>query len=306
MEGATMEYELTFVVSGETVDNEEAVAKLYDAHGAMLCRAGSVDLLTIAYQGENAVAAALGAVTAISSAVPKIRVHRLDRDLVGIPEIAERTERSRQNVTQWIKGERKGDGPPFPAPEGTAGRATVWLWTEVNAWLKHHGLDDGFHYPSRDEMALIDHAILTSTTVTMAFDAPEDEFQAQRLAVIHELQTRQIPTGFPEFLAGTSTRDEQGRHVVLVAAAEEPAAAVMERICRYGHDVVLTTVVADGFVGIVVSTRLPNRPIKLVDVPLASTVQEWVRLMIDNRGAGFVLSSAGEVKPIETLLRSAA
>lgn len=305
MDGATTEYELTFVVSGETVDNDEAIAKLYDEHGAMLYRAGSVDLLTITYQGDTAVAAALGAITAVSAAVPKIRVHRLDRDLVGIPEIAERTERSRQNVTQWIKGERKSDGPAFPAPEGTAGRASVWLWTEVNAWLKHHGLDDGLHYPSRDEMALIDHAILTTTTLTMAFDAPEDEFQAQRLAVVHELQTRQAPTGFLEYLAGTATRDEQGRHVVVVAAAEEPAAGVMERIGRHGHDVVLTTV-TDQFVGILVSTKLPNRPVKLVNVPLQATVRDWVQLIIDNPGTGFVLSSAGEIRPLETLLRNAA
>lgn len=301
-----MEYELTFVVSGETVDNEDAVTNLYQAHGAMLYRAGGTDLLTLTHEGETAVAAALGAVNAVSSVTPKIRIHRLDRDLVGIQEIAERTERSRQNVTQWIKGERKADGPPFPSPEGTAGRASVWLWTEVNAWLKHHGLDDGLHYPSRDEMALIDAAILTTTTVTMAFDAPEDEFQAQRLSVIHDLQTRQIPTGFLEYLASTNARDELGRHMVVVAAAEEPAAGVMDRINRHGHDVVLITAITDRFVGMLVSTRLPHRPINLVSVPLDATVADWVQLTIDNPGAGFVLSSAGEVTPIETVLRNAA
>jgi predicted DNA-binding transcriptional regulator AlpA len=301
-----MEYELTFVVSDETVDDDEAVDKLRDSLDAMLHRAGGLDLLTIAFEGDAAVNAAFRAITAISSVAPKIRIHRLDRDLVGIPEIAERAERTRQNVTQWIKGERKSDGPLFPAPEGTAGRASVWLWSEVNEWLKHHGMDDGLHYPNRDEMALIDHAILTSKTLTMAFDAPEDDFLAQRLAVASELQTHQLPTGFLDYLAERTTiRDNQGRHVIVVASAEEPAAGVMERITRHGHDVVLTTVI-DQFVGILVSTQPPHRPVRLVNVPLHATVRDWVKLILDNPGAGFVLSSAGEVRPIETVLRNAA
>ncbi|MGW2541404.1 helix-turn-helix transcriptional regulator [Kitasatospora sp. NPDC001574] len=297
-----MEYELTFVVSGATVD-DEAVDKLRESLDALLFRAGGLDLLTVAASGENAVDAALHAVTALSSEVPKIRIHRLDRELVGIQEIADRTERTRQNVAQWVKGERLADGEPFPLAEGTAGRSQVWLWSEVNTWLERHGLGDGCVYPTRREMAFIDHALLTSTTLTFTFDAPDDAFTPQRRAVCDEVQTSK---GFLEYLAErTETIDNLGRHVIVAAAAEEPAVDVVQRIAGYEHDVVLTTV-TDRLVGVVMTSRPLSKPTRLVSVPLDATVRDWVELILQNPGSAFVLSSAGKVTPIETVLRDAA
>jgi predicted DNA-binding transcriptional regulator AlpA len=168
--GPTMDYDFTFVVSGVDVDDQAAVDALLESCDALLARAGGVDLLSITGSGDSAIEAALTVVSAAQAAVPQLKVCRLDRDLVGVHEIAERTGRSRQNVSQWIAGERKAQGEPFPAAEGTVGRSQAWLWSEVNQWLATHGLDDGVAYPTRTEMAQIDVALaLSVSSVTLNF-----------------------------------------------------------------------------------------------------------------------------------------
>ncbi|MFG3442972.1 helix-turn-helix transcriptional regulator [Nonomuraea sp. NPDC047897] len=155
-----MEYEFCFVVDGASVDDIAAVEALERELDAMLFRGGGVDLLDIAFDGESALDAAMSAARSITHCVPQLRLLRLHRDLVGIPEIAERVGVTRQNVHQWVTGRRRHkDLCAFPAPEGTAGRAQVWLWVEVNAWLKQRGLDDGVDRPDRNEMADIDSAL---------------------------------------------------------------------------------------------------------------------------------------------------
>lgn len=301
--GRAVEYEFTFIVSGVTVDDDEAVCKLRDEHDAMLVRAGGVDLLTIAFEGVTAVNAAMQAATAVVAVVPKINILRLDRGLVGIPEIAERTDRSRQNVAQWIKGERLSDGPPFPKPEGTAGRSSVWLWTEVNEWLKNRDLDDGCTYPTRGEIADIDHALRHSLTMPLVFDTgTEDEYTDQRQAVIAEMEVNHF-SGFLKYLAGHyDVTNSEGRCVVVVAAPDEPAHQVMSRIAARGHDVVLVSE-TDRFVGMVMSTRTPNKPMEVVRVESWVSTRQWLEQMQEKPTAQFVTAVVDA--PVERLAMAA-
>ncbi|WP_155128803.1 helix-turn-helix transcriptional regulator [[Actinomadura] parvosata] len=155
-----MEYEFRFVVDGASVDDATAVEVLERELDALLFRGGGVDLLDIAADGDDALDAAMNAARSVADHVPALRLLRLHRDLVGIPEIAERVGVTRQNVHQWVTGQRRHKGvTPFPASEGTAGRTQVWLWVEVNAWLKQQGLDDGVARPNRIDMADIDSAL---------------------------------------------------------------------------------------------------------------------------------------------------
>ena len=145
-----MEYEFTFVVAGVTVDEDGAVFRLESKLDAMLARAGGQDLLTIAFEGCHPVGAAIAAARAARRCVPALRISRLDRDLVSIPMIAERTGKSQRTVQRWVNG--KHLSPPFPRPEG----AQAWLWAEVNTWLRPRGLSDGCFYPLRGDMMEID------------------------------------------------------------------------------------------------------------------------------------------------------
>ncbi|MFC8518670.1 helix-turn-helix transcriptional regulator [Streptomyces sp. NPDC057257] len=303
-----MDYDFTFVISGVDVDDQAAVDALLDTCDALLARAGGVDLLSITGSGGSAVEAALNAVSAARDAVPRLRVRRLDRDLVGVHEIAERTGRTRQNVSQWIAGERKAQGTPFPAAEGTVGRSQAWLWSEVNEWLTAHGLDDGAAYPTRDEMAEIDVALANSVTLTFT-TADNPAFQAGRDRVLEELRNKHIP-GFMQFLSGLDhTTDESGAHVLVVADQEEPARGVMEHVSSFSHDVILITA-NEQFMATVLSTRALRGPRKIVAVPQSATVGDWLRLVQENPQAAFALESSDvadeELVPIQRRLAIAA
>ncbi|MCS0638918.1 hypothetical protein NX801_25365 [Streptomyces sp. LP05-1] len=303
-----MEYDFTFVISGVSVDDQTAVDALRDECDALLARAGGVDLLSMTGSGESAVEAAVTAVSAAQAAEPRLRIDRLDRDLVGVQEIAERTGRSRQNVSQWVAGTRKGEGAPFPMAEGTVGRSQAWLWSEVNEWLAVHELDDGAAYPTRAEMAEIDVAIANAVTLTFVWaDAPE--FQAGRKRVLKEFESKHIP-GFMNYLSGLDrTTNEQGAHVLVIADESEPARGVMECVARYPHDVILVTT-TDQFMAVVLSTRAPHRPTELLTVTGDATVREWLRLVQENPHAAFALDNAEqteqELAPIQRRLAIAA
>ena len=299
-----MDFEVTFVVSGATVDDDDAVEAL-EAIDAMLFRGAGVDLLTMTGVGDNAVVAARTAAVEAINLVPRLRVHRVDRDLVGVPEIAERIGRSRQNVSQWIKGERQVEAGPFPQPEGTAGRSKVWLWSEVNAWLREVGLDDGNNYPTRSDMTLIDHALLTMLTMTFTFDNPDDAYHADRQRIAEAIESPEFADQLRQLAEKPTTLDEQKRHVIVIASPDEPAAEAMERILSHGHDVVLMTV-TDRIFAVVMSTNLPPIPKELVPVSPDSTVGDWVDLMWNHPNAAFVLSSAGQATPEAGVFRNAA
>ncbi|MEU3265544.1 helix-turn-helix transcriptional regulator [Streptomyces bacillaris] len=302
-----MDYDFTFVVSGVTVDDDAAVDVLLEAHDALLARAGGVDLLSVTWSGDSAIEAALKATSAVQATVPQLRVRRLDRDLVGIHEIADRTGRSRQNVSQWVTGTRKANGKPFPAAEGTVGRSQAWLWSEVNCWLAEHDLDDGAMYPSRAEMTEIDFALANAIRLTFQ-SAKTPGFTEGRERVVEELHNKHIP-GFLNFLSGLDgTIDELGQHVLIVADQHEPARDVMEFVSSFSHDVVLITS-TDQFTATVLSTRRLTGPTKIVGVSEFASVGDWLRLVQNNPQAAFALESAGpiaEVAPIQRRLAIAA
>ncbi|HMH91056.1 MAG TPA: hypothetical protein VK586_08230, partial [Streptosporangiaceae bacterium] len=128
---------------------------------ATLARGAGVNLLLITSDGIDALHAARNAIASAESLIPQIKFLYLDRDLVGISEIAERTGRSRQNVAQWVRGERHATASePFPRVEGVVGRARIWLWSEVNAWVRMLGFGDEIASPRGRDITNIDFLIL--------------------------------------------------------------------------------------------------------------------------------------------------
>jgi predicted DNA-binding transcriptional regulator AlpA len=154
-----MEYQFLLVVADVSADDSDAVTAITEhLHGVFSAQHG-VRRLAIRSDGATAMEALHNLLHLITEAAPGLRLVRLDPDLVGVPDIAERTGHTRQNVQQWITGERNGDRP-FPPPEGSAGRSLVWRWAEVNAWLRPLGLDDQATRPTREESAFGDVALM--------------------------------------------------------------------------------------------------------------------------------------------------
>jgi hypothetical protein len=163
-----MEFAFTFVISGATVDDEPIVTLLFEELDATLARAGNVDLLALMMAGSDAIDAARNVVLKVKFFVPQIQFLRLDRDLVGVSEIAQRTRRTRQNVAQWVNGERRSEPmTSFPEPEAVVGRKRIWLWADVNAWLRQLGLSDEVGVPTRSDMVDIDYMLQHNILLTL-------------------------------------------------------------------------------------------------------------------------------------------
>lgn len=153
------EYEFVLVVDGVFMDDDEAMATLADAFDGVLSWNRGLYRLAVSGTGRDSYEAASRLVSRLTAALSGLRVVRLDPELVGVSDIAQRIGHSRQNVQQWVNGERNGSRP-FPAPEGCVGRSLVWRWADVNEWLRPLGVGDEAIQPSREEAARIDVMLL--------------------------------------------------------------------------------------------------------------------------------------------------
>jgi len=261
-----MEYEFTFVVDGVDVDDDAVISVLFDSLDAQLARVGGQLRLTIGAEGIDAVKAAEMVIAAVGDAVPRLRLLRLDRDLVSTSDIAERTRRTRQNVAQWISGERHQD-PPFPKPETFVGRSRVWLWSEVNRWLRGIGLADPVRYPTREEMTLIDLLLVYPfgfSGPVLDFHVRLDEREEQRREVEKRLMAD--PRKILEMLRSLASWNA-AHAVVACAVPADTIGKTMSCLSPSADIVIVTCAVGDeGDVWRMALTSVPDRD----TVPLAA------------------------------------
>lgn len=141
-------YELIFAVD-ELAD--DTVWSIYEEFDALVATHGALTLLTVSVPGANAVRAAKSAVEELER-LQGVRVKRCYEDLVSRMDIAERTEATPQAVGQWIRGTRHRD-QPFPEPFNLVSGG-VWLWGEVNQWLRRVGKKaDDQQFPCKEDYA---------------------------------------------------------------------------------------------------------------------------------------------------------
>ncbi|PWG11198.1 hypothetical protein DF268_22945 [Streptomyces sp. V2] len=237
---AFAEYEFQFVVDGIDVDDEAAVDVVHEKFDGLLTRHRDRHLLDVAETGASTIDAAHRIVVRLRKTLPGLRLLRIDPDLVGVSDIAERVGNTRQNVQQWVNGERRAGSEPFPAPEGVAGRSAVWRWGDVNAWLAAVGEGDGVHVPTREEALQIDY-FLPSWRRTLddglplvnAVPAVEgDEDGTEREAVRRLLEGTLTEPGILERISAFPRLDQQ-RLTVVCAVLTDRLDGVVRRI---GHD----------------------------------------------------------------------
>ncbi|KAK1186071.1 hypothetical protein B7755_018790 [Streptomyces sp. NBS 14/10] len=229
-----MEYEFLFVVEGISVDDNQAVGVVFDQFDGLLTRHRARHLLDVAETGADAIEAAHRIVARLRRALPALRIIRLDPELVGVGDIAERTGRSRQNVLQWVGGERRGD-QPFPEPEGSVGRSQVWRWAEVNQWLNLIGVGEGASAPLREEALLIDLMLpqwqreLDQGLPLVKLFCVQDEWRAERTAVMRALEDALRQPATMRTVC-TLPRSERDRLAVVCAVVQDRLSAVLDQI----------------------------------------------------------------------------
>lgn len=131
------EYDFTLVLTGIDSVSDEQVAALYDAgcdDATVSIRSGRV-YITFSRTASSLKDAILSAVADVASAKIGAEVLRVDScNLVTQAEIARRSGRSRQIISQYILGNR-GPGN-FPPPAcNICDDAPLWYWCEVSHWL---------------------------------------------------------------------------------------------------------------------------------------------------------------------------
>ncbi len=280
---AVTDYEFTFVVDGVTVESELDVSMVFDEFDGLLAAHHGHHLLIVGAEGRTASDAAQRLIARLRRALPNIRLLRLDPDLVGVSDIAERVGRSRQNVLQWINGERRSAAAPFPFPEGAVGRSLAWRWGDVNEWLAEFGEGDDLRPLTREEALAVDIQLpgwqqamdhgqpLVKMLVAQDSRARERTEVARALdGVLDNPQVQETVAALP--------RTEPDRLVVVCAVLSDPLRTVLDAVMP--DDV-------SGLVAIRVETELQligvasrelsgTRPIGELGLSTAATVGDLV------------------------------
>jgi hypothetical protein len=119
-------------VSGLDVDEPDVEAVLSEKYPLVLVSGVHPCVLTITVDASRVVTDVVSLMRAMQMDFPEMRIHGVDRDLVGITDIAHRVGVSREGARKWTRSE----GFPEPFDFLQAASMPIWAWTEVSSWLE--------------------------------------------------------------------------------------------------------------------------------------------------------------------------
>ncbi len=169
-------YTVAVVLENVELTDDVLDAIFAELEDAVPSQVGGVFQVSAPVDAPNDEIAAFKLIEHLQAVLPSAALVRLDQDLVSIPDIAERTGRSRESIRLLVDGKR-GPGS-FPLPVGTVGDAIrVWPWAVVVDWFRESLDEDlGERGVSPRTAALIDaclagrrrHVFLHEQRVTWA------------------------------------------------------------------------------------------------------------------------------------------
>lgn len=153
MTTAKGEFDFTLILTNLSDFTDDQVDRLYEAgcdDATVAQRYGRV-FMTFSREAESMVEAIVSAIADIKKADIGASVLRIDTcNLVTQAEIARRLDRSRQNIAQYISGERGDGGFPPPACNLCEGQP-LYYWCEVAWWAyKTNMLDEKSNKEAQD------------------------------------------------------------------------------------------------------------------------------------------------------------
>lgn len=138
-------YNFTLTLSGVTYETEGLEDALYESgcDDALICAYGNSVYVEFDREADSLDDAIASAVDNIESAGIGAIVESVDSALVGLSDIAEITEMSRQAIA-LLKDGKRGSGD-FPCPiQRIKGQSPLWDWADVANWLSKNGrLEEG-------------------------------------------------------------------------------------------------------------------------------------------------------------------
>lgn len=163
-----MQYKISLVVDGVDLGDDATLVRLAHALNDLVWTQEGGQTLATIYVDEHPVLNAHDYARRIRHTFPNSCVHRVDRGLVGVSDVAERAGVTPEAVRMWTTGKR-GPGH-FPKPAGAIGGgrkgpAKIWFWADVNVWLdNHYRLGDGYRYLSDRQAAQLEERLTQSTS----------------------------------------------------------------------------------------------------------------------------------------------
>lgn len=133
-------YNFTLTLSGVTYETEGLEDALYESgcDDALICAYGNSIYVEFDRDADSLDEAIASAVENIESAGIGAVVASVDSALVGLSDIAEITQMSRQAIAMLKDGTR-GSGD-FPCPiQRIKGQSPLWDWADVAEWLLKNG-----------------------------------------------------------------------------------------------------------------------------------------------------------------------
>lgn len=134
-----MAVQVFFVVDGVDADDDDLVDAIHGAFDEIgVAVTAGLTTVQVVLDGPLSLEALRSAAGTLEGLAPGVLVLRLDRDLVAIPEIANRAGLSAEAVRLLVGGARGPGG--FPSPTAVlAGGSRVWEWAPVLAWMQAYG-----------------------------------------------------------------------------------------------------------------------------------------------------------------------
>lgn len=121
--------------------------------------------------------AVVSAIEDVERALPNVRVMTVEpEDLVSQADIAQRRGRSRESISQLVKGER-GPGD-FPRPRHFVADRALWLWPEVERWFDE--------YQGREPQAHHD-AFIAAVNAVLAVRRSQSQLESPELLALLQL-----------------------------------------------------------------------------------------------------------------------
>ena len=177
MEKTKRHYEFSVQVTGLDIENKSQLKKLKnDTITVVPFASDGLIMLDIELAAESPELAFFEFKSFLNKYASKIKIKRIDLDLVYLSQIAERLDVTREAVRLWATGERRQD---FPAPFTSAGQSLLWAWSEVFDWLTEEKIQD-------DPLPLPINLIETLNGVY----ARDRKSAAPRMALVSALQSR--------------------------------------------------------------------------------------------------------------------
>lgn len=133
-------YEFSVQVTGLDIENTFQLKQLKsDTITVVPFASDGLIMLDIELAAESPELAFFEFKSFLNKYVSKVKIKRIDLDLVSLSQIAERLDVTREAVRLWATGERRQD---FPVPFTSAGQSLLWAWSDVFDWLTEEEIQD--------------------------------------------------------------------------------------------------------------------------------------------------------------------